>query len=493
MKFPDSCRLAPYDHQFAGTAALLNKSAFALFDEMGVGKSKQVVDAVCHAYVKGVIDTLLVVAPAPARSVWASPNPLLGEVAKHVWEAMPHTLMEFSSDAPFRPRDLHGLAVVATNYELVRRPERLATLIAFAEARKTWLVLDESWAVQNHSAAQTKAIKKLRKVCKRVTLLNGTPGKPEQLYAQFDIMDPAILGQRNFFTFRARYCLMGGWQNKKVTGYQRMDEFRAKTAPYALRRLAKDCLDLPEVLEPITIEARLTPQTWLAYKQMRDELVLWLSSHEASVASHAGTRTVRLAQILAGFVGGVQPMEADDLFDGPPDAGIRQVGTEKRDALLSFLDGVDPDLKVIVWGRFRPEMEGYRDALLNQGTHAVHMLWGQQPEAEREATKLAFAPGTTVGRARMVGHPAAGGAGLNFAAASLNIYATNPWGLKNRQQSEKRIDRPGQTRRPQHVDIVAVGPQGQKTLDHAVLATLRANGDIAAWTAETWRQVLSEE
>lgn len=479
-----------WDHQIEGTKKLLEYPAFALFDDVGLGKSAQVVTAACHAYSKGAIDTLLVVAPAPARSVWASANPLLGEFARHAWETIPYTLTEFSSDSLWRPQNLKGLAVVATNYEYVRRPERLATLLAFAESRKTWLVLDESWAVQNPTAAQTKAVKKLRQVCKRVTLLNGTPGKPDQLYAQFDILDSRILNCRSFFQFRGRYCVMGGFKSKKVVGYQRMEEFRERTAPYAIRRLAKDCLDLPEVLPPLTIEARLTEKTWLAYTKMRDELVLWLSSAEASVASQAGVRTLRLGQILAGFVGGVAPVEATDLFDGPPDDGVRQIGTEKRDALLSFLDGIDPDLKVVVWGRFRHELAAYRDAL--QQRAPVHMLWGQQKKEEREATKLAFAPGAPAGPAFLVGHPAAGGAGLNFASAPLAIYATSPWGLKDRLQSEGRINRPGQTQPVRFVDIVAVGPKGQRTVDHAVLAALRTNGDVAAWTAATWRKVLTE-
>lgn len=484
--------MRPYAHQIEGVHKLLEKPAFALFDEMGVGKSFQIINAVCHAYVKGAIDTLLVVSPAPVRSVWASPDPLLGEVAKHMWETLPHTLMEFSSDAPFRPKDLKGLVVCATNYELIRRPERLETLLAFCKDRKVWLACDESWAVSNPSAQQTKAVGALRKACKRVTLLNGTPGSPAKLYAQFNILDQGILNCRSFFQFRGRYCVMGGFKNKKIVGYQRMEEFQQRTAPYALRRLAKDCLDLPEALEPLTIEARLTEKTWLAYTKMRDELVLWLSTKEASVASQAGVRTTRLAQILAGFIGGVTAApEADDLFDGPPDDGIRQIGTEKLTSVLSFLDSTDPDQKVVLWGRFRPELGQYRDALTARGDGPVHMLWGQQPKDEREASKRAFAPGAPEGRAYLVGHTAAGGAGLNFAAADLAIYVTNTWSLKDKQQSWKRIDRPGQARRPRCVDVVCVGPKGQKTVDHAVLAALRAGEDVATWTAATWQKALA--
>jgi hypothetical protein len=124
----------------------------------------------------------------------------------------------------------------------------------------------------------------------------------------------------------------------------------------------------------------------------------------------------------------------------------------------------------------------------------VHLLMGQQPADERDAAKRAFAPGSDAPRgACLVGHPAAGGAGLNFAAASTAIYVTNPWSWKDRKQSEGRINRPGQTSPVRFVDVVAVGPAGQKTVDHSILRALREHDDIANWTADTWRHALTAE
>ena len=70
MKF----KLKPYQHQIKGIDKLVKHSAFALFDEMGVGKSKQVVDAACILFDKGEIDTVVVVAPASVKTVWTTPS-----------------------------------------------------------------------------------------------------------------------------------------------------------------------------------------------------------------------------------------------------------------------------------------------------------------------------------------------------------------------------------------------------------------------------------
>ena len=63
--------------------------------------------------------------------------------------------------------------------------------------------------IKSRTAKQTKAIMKLRAVCKRAVILNGTPiyHSPLDLFAQMKVLDPKILGD-NFWSFRAKYCEM---------------------------------------------------------------------------------------------------------------------------------------------------------------------------------------------------------------------------------------------------------------------------------------------
>jgi len=41
------------------------------------------------------------------------------------------------------------------------------------------------------------------------------------------------------------------------------------------------------------------------------------------------------------------------------------------------------------------------------------------------------------------------------------------------------------------VDVVAVGPDGQETIDHHQLRAVHANEDITKWTAANWRAALA--
>lgn len=485
-------RTQPKPQQREGTSKLIAMPRFALFDEVGVGKSKQVIDAAFWLHAQNAIDAMLVIAPGSARSVWGDPDPVLGEVAKHSWAHTTWYSQEYHRKTKSMDPPRGALHVMVSNYEFIRREERLEPLLEWCRRRRVLLVLDESWMVCNKSQ-QWEACMRLSKVCPRIVLLNGTPGDPKAIYYQFALLDPGILGFRNFFTFRARHAVLGGWQNKQIVAWKNMEEFQAKTEPYALRRLTRDVWDLGDEPNRTQLEVRLTPKTWQLYKQMRDDLVVWLSTDEASIAGMAGVKVLRLAQITAGFIGGLEQMGEQDTLDGAP-VTVKQIGREKLDGVLEYLKETGVPDKVVLWGHFRPEIEFVAQELKGEfPSHEVSKLYGGQTAEERDAIKRYLAPGGDPRPAVVVGHPASGGAGLNFSAASLAIYLTNPLSLTKRKQSEGRLDRPGQQGRVTFLDVLACGPDGQKTIDHATVRALRKKDDLATWTAATWRRVLQEE
>lgn len=509
------CRKTPFAHQTVGVKELVLPTnakrgriiprVLAVFDRVGAGKSKQIIDASQILFEDGPLDTVLVVTPGFARSVWLDPDPILGEVAKHAWGDVPNVVHEYHIATPMIEWEPKALNWVVTNYEFLRRPERLAALMKQLAGRHVWIVCDESWAIQSHKAKQFKAVLKIRQRCSWATILNGTPGLPLQLFSQFYFLDPAILGftgppGRAFFFYRSRYAVMGGFQNKAVTGYQNLEEIQQRTAPYALQR--ETPRDAWSVLPPVIIEARLTEETWKIYKAMRDEMVAWLSKDEASTAGQAIVKGLRLAQITSGFLGGIVKQNEEGEFDflsedtprviqGLPTT-IREVGREKLDAVLQWLRDTERPERLLVWCRFRPEIERAAEALAEH--YKVHKLYGQQSADDRTAAKRSLAPETVVDEpTAVVGQPQAGGAALNLSGASVAITLSNDFSLKTYVQKNGRIDRPGQTRPITFVDVVAVGPKGQKTIDHHIVKELREDHDLAEWTASVWREKLLEE
>ena len=63
-------RLPPYEHQLKTFLETANYATYALFWEMGCGKSKTVIDNAAYLWECGKIDTLLVLAPNNVHRNW---------------------------------------------------------------------------------------------------------------------------------------------------------------------------------------------------------------------------------------------------------------------------------------------------------------------------------------------------------------------------------------------------------------------------------------
>lgn len=513
-------RIQPYKHQVEGVKKIVEHPYFALFDEMGAGKTKQVIDAAQTLFVAGEVKRVIVVAPAAVRSVWF--NQEFGELSKHLWEHLPSSITEFHSRSKtwrWNENNGRGLEWIITNYDFIRSKQRLQQLMGFT-GPKTMLVLDESSAVKNPNAKQTKACLTLRRSCGRVVLLNGTPitNHVGDLYSQANIMHPTILGCKSWFHFRSRYAIQAQRAGYiEIIGWQNVEDIQRRLAPYVLRRLKTDCLDLPKKLPSVVLSATLSPSTWAVYKEMRDEMLVWLNEQDSSFAPQAIVKAIRMAQITSGFIGGVERdvaprMDVDERPDWLPFAPttplptettpsgpieIRPLSNEKQTVLLNQIDewlDQDPKFKLLVWCRFRFELKRLVEAIIERWPHiAVGLIWGGQSREERDdAVSLLDPRSTPASPVIVVGTPATGSMGLNLTAAHTVVYLSNDYSLKTRLQSEDRVHRPGQLHPVSYFDMVAEGPQGQRTIDHVVLKALREKDDLARWTTSAWRKALVE-
>ena len=500
-----ACPMPPTAHQVTAIQKIVAEPYVFLTDEMGMGKSKSVIDAASVLQQQNKIDTVLIVAPASVKSVWLDPE--LGQLATHGWPTIANTVTHYHAR---RQQWLMGrgdpLLWIVTNYEYIRQgikgrsrylPPALETLMTQCSDR-TLLVLDESTAVKTGRAHQTRACLWLRKRCGRVVLMTGTPiaHSPMDLLSQANMLHPSILSDRpgeytNLLQFRARYCDMGGFQGKQVISFRNLEDLQARLKPHTLRRLKKDCLDLPPKLAPVPLTVTLTPTTWTLYKTMRDHAIVELGG-EVSVAAQAVTKLIRLSQLTSGFLGGLAGTKTE------------QTSEEKLQFLANWImERVedDPTFKAVVWTQFRLDVERlfrlFQDlpgATEGRLPLRVGVLWGaSSPEERRHALRLLHPSTAPAGAAVVVGTPQTGAMGITLAAASNVVYLNNAYSLNIRQQSEDRTHRPGQTRAVSYFDVLAEGPAGQRTIDHIVLKALREKRELADWTASAWLEALKEQ
>jgi SNF2 family DNA or RNA helicase len=504
--------MPPREHQKIGVKALIENPFFMLADEMGAGKTKQVIDAAQMLYHEGTIHRVIVVAPASVLGVWFDQE--LGELAKHLWEGSPSKIFRYRGKIQFWNWHVisdNYLRWVITNYEFIRNKDRLQKLL-FASDQKTLLVLDESSYIKNSSAAQARSSKKLRGRCGRVVLLNGTPisHSPMDMLSQGNVMSEKILECNTKTHFKSRYAKMApvlsrkgnplksprGFAIQKISEWRNLEDLQARFAPYVLRRLKIDCLDLPPKLDPVTLEVALTKETWSKYQEMKKELIAWLSQETVATASQAGVKVIRLAQLCAGFIGGVENWDEN----GPRDIGPQEVSHEKLEFIKEWIRNrydEDPSEKLLIWCRFRPELERLYNHLAGEPQFReikIGKLWGSQKSDEHnESLRLLHPDGGIEGPAILIGTPATGAFGLNLAGAHTVMYTSNDVKLAIRLQSMDRVHRPGQKYPVSYFDVIATGPHGEKTIEHAIAVALRRKEDLANWTCSAWIKALEEE
>jgi len=480
------CRYRPFDHQIIGVRALIKNKVFAILDEMGSGKTKTIIDAACFLYEAKEIDTVLIISPAQVKDVWAHPG--YSQIVEHSF--VKGIITEFNSKTTEFPSKNKGLLWIVVSVELLRQEKHVAFLLRLLKERKFWCIVDESSTISNHKASQTYGVFTVAPKASRRTILNGSPigQSPLGLWAQFAFLDKAILGFKTFYAFRNAHAVMGGYLNKQVTQFQHIELLQNKIKPYALRRLKKDCLDiLPKMRQPL-IEVKLKENTWEKYVQMREEFVTYVGSYDnASVVSAAPIKALRLAQICSGFLGGV--INSEDETSEPITVEVGCELTQKFLDNLAFRLESEPNYKLIVWCRFRPEIARLEKMMKNNFPKmTVKVLQGGMSRIEKDEAKTMFHPDAPdiIGPATLIGQPQAGRFGSNFTKCSNVDYLSNDYSILTRSQSEDRVHRPGQTQQTWFQDYVVVGPNRERTISGIILKALRQGEQMSEWVCSKW-------
>lgn len=132
------------------------------------------------------------------------------------------------------------------------------------------IITDEVHKIKNPLSAQGKGYLKVVNIKDtediRITI-SGTPliNQPMDLYMIFK-----SLGYENnsYTAFKNHYCIMGGYMNREIIGYQNLQELKNRLKNIQIRRLKKDVLELPEKL-PQTIYVELAKEQMDLYQEVR--------------------------------------------------------------------------------------------------------------------------------------------------------------------------------------------------------------------------------
>ena len=460
----------PFEHQKDALKKCWNKKAFAIFAEMGTGKTKIALDNACILYNKGRIDRLLVVAPKGTYMNWVDqeiPVHVPDYIEKDVLAWKPNITEKYELQLKaIRNGENFKLKIFVMNVESLSTKKGCYYAKLFLSG-KSMMIVDESTTIKNPQAKRTKNILELSKEAPYKRILTGSPvtQSPMDLWSQMDFLEPEILGQQSFYAFRTKYAVLitasaagGTHKFQKIVKFKNLKELGKLVSPHSYRILKKDCLDLPDKIFTKRI-IELSDEQKKAYSEMKTSAITILKG-EPATAVNVLTQLIKLHQITCGH------MKTDS-------GDIINLKNSRLDELMQILG--ETTGKAIIWANYIHDINTIESAIKKEfGLDSYCTYYGATKQEDRQACINKFQDETNPVRF-FIGNTQTGGYGITLTQASTVIYYSNNYDLEKRIQSEDRAHRIGQKNPVLYVDLVA-----KETVDEKIIQALRNKVNIAS-------------
>lgn len=435
---PQALVLPLRDYQRRGLDFLSYLASFRfggiLADDMGTGKTSQLIAHVAKRKEDEGHSPVLVIAPTSVTHTWEN------EIRKFA-PTLRTLRLQSGSDRVAKYDTLHDYDVVITSYALARLDAQHLERFRFRT-----LVLDEAQNTKNPSSQIAKVVRGLQ--ADHRLAMTGTPveNSLRDLWAIFGFVEPGLLGSEASFRRRFELPIADGDERAATN-------LRSRLEPFVLRRTKEDVAkELPERTEAV-IECELSPLQRRLYRGIaeaarRDVLAKLDDEGTESATVHVLAALTRLRQVCA-HPGLLVPEYLDE-----PDA------SGKFDAFLETVDEVlDGGHKVLVFSAFASMLKVMRTAL-DRRSVCYGYLDGSTKDRDRQ---------TEVERFMADGGPPvflcslkAGGVGLTLTAADYVILYDPWWNPAVERQAIDRTHRIGQTRPVTAYRMVTAGSVEEK-------------------------------
>lgn len=436
---------------------------FAFFHEVGLGKSRTLIETATALRSMDRIDVLVICGPKSLAGTWKEQVGLHCDVAGA-------GLCVFDAQKSKTKKWLQGFVEVLSapfpiffvNTEAFQvMPDTLKSVLSSITKRgRVLLAIDESSDIKGPKANRTKNITKFGQSCAARVIMTGTEitNSVLDLYSQFEFLKPGFWGFKSFFFFKNYYAILedrylsGGRTFKEIVGFRKIQEIQDRIAPVTSRARKVDCLDLPEKIHanlPVTMSGPCEK----AYSELKGQLMTLLDSGELVTVVNKVALFTKFRQITGGTLAGV---------------GVIDPKNAKLTALLDEL--ADSGEQAIIWSCFTEEIN-LLEATLKK-LYPVVRFDGQTNNSDREEAIIKFRDG----RARLfIANPAAASQGLNLQNAHIEYWYSMPTQAKQYEQAEGRIHRSGQRETCVYKRILCEG-----TVDARVARILDEKTDVMA-------------
>lgn len=463
MTFPYKTDPLPHQKEVVESTAFLED--YALFWEMGLGKSKAIIDTCSALHNAGKINGAILISDKGNYRNW------LSELKTH--SAINYRHFIYASGKQCKLPDPSGtMDYLLVNVEALSSSKNVMDWIhKFCRERTVLCCIDEATSIKGQDSLRSRNAYYMRNLFAYRRILTGTPlcQSPLDIFGQFRFLKPEVFGTA-FYPFRSTYAelqeiqLPGRKSFKTVTGYRNQAQFARLLKPYCSRLTKADCLNLPPKIY-MRREVEHTKEQAKIYKELVDFAVAELAGGRIATSASALSLVNRFRQLNLGRI-----TSDDQVFQAVPHKRLEALGR-----ILEEHDG-----KAIIWCAFQKDVEEVKAFLGDKAvTYYGPMASGARNDAlesiiKRDDIKYFIATPDTAGKS------------LTLVVANLCVYYSNGFRLEHRLQSEDRAHRHGQTRSVTYVDLVCPG-----TIDEEILDNLQGKKDQAENILETLKRTVA--
>ena len=412
-------KTTPFDHQIDGFNFGLIHNAWLLGDEQGLGKTWQVINiAIAKKQLNNYAHCLIICGVNGLKWNWVKEIHTHSNEDAHILGQRGNKVGS-NADKLADVKNIDNLPYfIITNVETLRDTKIAEALKALC-ANKTigMIAIDEVHKCKNPSSQQGKGILKLDAETK--IAMTGTPllNTPLDLYI---ILKWLGYERHSFYAFKNHFCVMGGYGNYQIVGYQNMTELQEQVKDIMLRRLKADVLDLPEKLFVDEYVECGADQSKI-YKEILDDLRLNVDKIASS--PNPLSQLIRLRQ-ATGFTG----ILSSDI-----------AVSAKLDRMEELVEeAVANGKKVVVFSNWTQITD---EAIKRLRSYNPAVITGQTSDSDRPIQEGKFQNDPTC--KVIVGTIGAMGTGLTLTAGTVEIFLDEPWTAAMKNQAVDRCHRIG--------------------------------------------------
>lgn len=457
-KVPDidfDFKTKPFDHQIDGFNYGLTHNKWLLGDSMGLGKTWQVINiAIAKKQVNGYKHCLIVCGVNGLKWNWVE------EIHKHSDEeayilgqrvnSRGRTVIGSNADKLNSLKNIDELSYfIITNIESLRDDQIVNTLKSLCDSGDIGMIaFDECHKAKNPTSQQGKGILKLN--AETLIAMTGTPllNTPLDLYI---ILKWLGYERHSFYAFKNHYCIMGGYGNYQIMGYQNTEELKSLLKEMMLRRRKEDVLDLPEKLY-VDEYVEMNKEQSDIYEEILNDLRL--NVDKIAETPNPLSQLIRLRQ-ATGYTGILS---------------TEVTTSSKLDRMEELVEeAVANKTKVLIfsnWTQITDEvikrLKGYNPAVIT----------GQTSDSERPIQENKFMTDDTC--KVIIGTIGAMGTGLTLTAGTVEIFLDMPWTMGAYEQAVDRAHRIGQKSNITIYNLIC-----KDTIDERIMSIVKGKGELS--------------